>query len=190
MLGLLGLHSCGVKHPVNIIPPAQAQTAPVRPTPPQCIVGTALAEVGVKEATGNNDGSRVEEYLASVKLGKGYPWCAAFVHWSHRQCGIVLEPAREFAAAARFDAQPVWRPSGWSPETDPYTPISEDGDVGTIWSQSLGRISHCFIITDEEKDYLTTDEGNTNAEGSREGNVVAKRKRLKKSIHSVCRWWD
>lgn len=30
-----------------------------------------------REATGNNDGPIVEAILASVGLGKGYPWCAA-----------------------------------------------------------------------------------------------------------------
>lgn len=39
------------------------------------------AEIGVREATGKNDGKRVEEYLAITNLGKGYAWCAAFISW-------------------------------------------------------------------------------------------------------------
>lgn len=39
----------------------------------------AEREVGVTEATGHNDGERVEFYLRHVGLGKGYPYCAAFV---------------------------------------------------------------------------------------------------------------
>ena len=160
----------------------------VRPTPPQCIVGTALAEVGVKEATGNNDGPRVEEYLASVKLGKSFPWCSAMVYWVHEQCGVAPLPARPFAAAAAWDTRPVWRPEGWSPQTDPYTPISEDGDLFTLWYANLGRIGHVGIIIDEDRDYITTVEGNTGSGGEREGQGVFRRKRLKKSLHSVCRW--
>lgn len=161
----------------------------MRPTPPQCLVGTALGEVGTMEE-GNNAGAQVEQYLGSVGLGPGYPWCAAFVHWTHRQCGIAPLPARPFAAAAAWDERPVWRPSGWSPETDPYTPISEDGDVFTLWYNNLGRIGHCGIIMDEDKDYVTTIEGNTGSGGEREGQGVYKRKRLKKSLHSVARWWE
>ena len=39
----------------------------------------AVAEVGTVEATGNNDGVRVEFYLRHVGLGKGNAYCAAFV---------------------------------------------------------------------------------------------------------------
>ena len=140
------------------------------------------------ESTGHNDGPKVKEYLSSVKLGEGFPWCSAFVHWNFRECGYVVEPAREFAAAARWDERPVWRPSGWSPQTDPYTPISEDGDLFTLWYNNLGRIGHVGIIIDEDRDYITTVEGNTGSGGEREGQGVFRRKRLKKSLHSVCRW--
>lgn len=36
-----------------------------------------LQQVGVTEATGNNDGARVEAYLKSVGLKAGNPYCAA-----------------------------------------------------------------------------------------------------------------
>ena len=45
------------------------------------IVRIASAEIGVKEATGNNDGRRVAEYLGYTGFGEGYAWCAAFVSW-------------------------------------------------------------------------------------------------------------
>lgn len=35
------------------------------------------AQVGATEKTGRNDGLKVEQYLASVGLGKGSPYCAA-----------------------------------------------------------------------------------------------------------------
>ncbi|MCU0383758.1 MAG: hypothetical protein MUF68_06795, partial [Cyclobacteriaceae bacterium] len=34
------------------------------------------SQLGVREATGKNDGKAVEMYLATVNLTKGYPWCA------------------------------------------------------------------------------------------------------------------
>ncbi|NGM63410.1 hypothetical protein G5B30_15980 [Sphingobacterium sp. SGG-5] len=51
------------------------------------ILAIAAKELGVREATGNNDGKRVEEYLAYTHLGKGYAWCAAFVSWCYGQAG-------------------------------------------------------------------------------------------------------
>ncbi|TYR36937.1 hypothetical protein FXV77_07095 [Sphingobacterium phlebotomi] len=53
------------------------------------IVEIAVAEIGVKEATGNNDGARVEEYLNYTGLGKGHAWCAAFVSWCYGQVGLT-----------------------------------------------------------------------------------------------------
>jgi hypothetical protein len=47
----------------------------------QSIITIASAELGIKEATGNNDGPRVEEYLRYTNLGSGYEWCSAFVCW-------------------------------------------------------------------------------------------------------------
>ena len=44
-------------------------------------------EVGVRERTGKNDGERVEEYLATTNLGKGYAWCASFVSWTFSEVG-------------------------------------------------------------------------------------------------------
>ncbi|MDR2283061.1 MAG: hypothetical protein LBE37_07630, partial [Sphingobacterium sp.] len=43
------------------------------------IINIASKELGVREATGKNDGQRVEEYLRYTNLGKGYEWCASFV---------------------------------------------------------------------------------------------------------------
>ncbi|SKB95511.1 hypothetical protein SAMN05660841_03249 [Sphingobacterium nematocida] len=45
------------------------------------IIQIASNELGTHEATGNNDGPRIEEYLRYTNLGKGYEWCAAFVSW-------------------------------------------------------------------------------------------------------------
>lgn len=63
------------------------------------IIARALAEVGVREATGRNDGARVEEYIAlGTKAARepGLSWCAAFVLWCHRVEGIDL-PGNDWA---------------------------------------------------------------------------------------------
>ena len=53
-----------------------------------CIAETYTSQIGVREATGRNDGKQVELYLKSVGLGKGYAWCSAFVRWCFDKCGI------------------------------------------------------------------------------------------------------
>lgn len=152
------------------------------------VLDLMISEVGVREATGNNDGPRVEEYLSSVNLGKGYPWCAAFPHWAYRKNGRVLEPARRFAAAATWhpESRRVWERDGWTPEEGEV--LSKPGDHLAIYYSNLGRIGHTAVIIEETEDYFRTVEGNTNSEGSREGNGVFIRKRLKRSTYCVSRW--
>ncbi len=50
-----------------------------------------LAQVGVKEKTGRNDGRKVESYLRSVGLVKGNPYCAAGQYWCFYSSATVLE---------------------------------------------------------------------------------------------------
>lgn len=143
---------------------------------------------------GENAGEKVEQYLSSTKLGPGFPWCAAFVHWCHRECSIIPEPAREFAAAARWAREhEVFRKGQLDMYWDGATGhelqrISEDGDVGTLFYANLGRVGHCFIIIDENDDYVFTIEGNTGSGGEREGQGVYKRKRSKNALWTVNRW--
>lgn len=42
---------------------------------------SAIAQVGVREKTGHNDGYKVELYLKSVGSKKGKPYCAAGQYW-------------------------------------------------------------------------------------------------------------
>jgi uncharacterized protein (TIGR02594 family) len=48
----------------------------------------AKGEIGVKEKTGKNDGTKVEEYLKTTGLSKGNAWCGAFVNWCLEESSI------------------------------------------------------------------------------------------------------
>lgn len=139
-----------------------------------CMVDTYTSQLGVREATGRNDGLAVEKYLATTGLGKGFAWCAAFVNWVHHECGH----SGPRAAAA-------WSPS-WFPAshlvTDP-----RPGDVFGIYFASKGRIAHVGFI-DRWGDQVRTVEGNTNEAGSREGDGVYRKIRLRSQIYKVARW--
>jgi hypothetical protein len=146
---------------------------------------TYLAEVGTREATGNNDGQRIEEYIASTGLNaKGqYPWCAAFVYWVYLQNEITIPTPT-----------PAWSPSYFTQGTiiwewrgrNNQQPLQ--GDVIGMYYTHLGRIGHMGFFHRQYGDYFITVEGNTNAEGSREGNQVAIRKRRKIQIRYVARF--
>ena len=155
----------------------------------RCPLDIALEQVGVAEYGGNNRGPEVKAYLASVNLGEGHPWCAASIHWCYRQCGTVLEPAREYAMAQRFHRKEarVWERKGWEPSAGDWKRISEDGDHFALWYESLGRIGHTGLIYKEDEKWVYTAEGNTSDGGSRDGDGFYLRKRLKRTLYCISR---
>lgn len=124
----------------------------------------ACFQVGVREQ-GDNRGLMVQAYQASVGIDAGQSYCMAFVYWCYDQAakrlavpnplyrtGSVLEQLaerKEFAVAAPYAAQA--------------------GDVGIIkLSDTHG---HCFIVRGPgSPGEVLTVEGNTNDDGSANGN--------------------
>jgi len=95
------------------------------------------AEIGVKEFTGHNDGTRVEQFLASCHLRKGDPWCAALVCWSFKQAGVVTVIS---------GYSPVWFPSKKVIYTRGKGKTPQMADVGGIYFPKMKRIAHTFFI--------------------------------------------
>ena len=148
------------------------------------VVSTYRAEIGVREATGRNDGDRVEMYLASCGRRAGDAWCAAFVNW-----------ALEVNDAARAESgwSPSWHPKRrlvWRPSAGVNTATPQPGDVFGIWFSKYNRLAHTGFIDKWGNDYVITVEGNTNDAGSREGDGVYRKRRPKRTIHSVSNWID
>jgi hypothetical protein len=139
------------------------------------IVDIAIGEIGVREATGKNDGAKVEEYLAYTGLGKGYAWCAAFVSWCYGKAGL---------AAPR---------NAWSPALFPlirrYTEQQTKqgsilpADLFAIYSQQQGRINHVGIVRKIEGNWLLTVEGNV-------ANRVLSKRRPIVTIYAFSNWLD
>lgn len=130
-----------------------------------------LSQIGVRELTGNNDGKDVEKFLRSVGFDKGFAWCAAFISWCYIESEIEA-------------VKSAWSPD-WFPE-DKLTNNPQKGDVGGIYHRDKKRIAHVLIIHRWlESDFCITVEGNTNKAGSREGDGVLKKRRLKKQIYKI-----
>ena len=140
------------------------------------------AEIGVRELTGRNDGSRVVDYLKAANLRKGDAWCAAFVTWTFKQVGVKTVVS---------GYSPAWFPK----KNVVYTKGKPDNkkplqaDVFGIWFNSKNRIAHVgFIDVWQDNSYCITVEGNTNEAGSREGDGVYRKRRLKSQIYKISRW--
>lgn len=148
------------------------------------IIKVAKAEIGVEEINGSNSGKRVKEYQATTSLGgTGWPWCAAFVGWvvkeAMAQCGI-----QETTTFKRPTTASAWAYELWSLAQDSTTwtrkPPKDDIEPGDI---VIFKFSHIGIATSspDSEGYVTTIEGNTDGQGSREGGaVLAKRRHISK----------
>ena len=154
------------------------------------------AELGVREATGKNDGKRVEEYLAVTNLEKGYAWCAAFVSWTFAELGFK-EPKTPWTPSLFPAKRVIWSQKEGSRLTVSAQEIngSEDvnpknGDVFGIYFANLKRIAHAGFVDEWGDKYLMTVEGNTNEAGSAEGDGVYRKRRLISSIYQVANWVD
>ncbi|HWK58465.1 MAG TPA: CHAP domain-containing protein [Parapedobacter sp.] len=141
-----------------------------------CLQTVYRNEIGVKEATGNNDGPRVGEYLRYCGLGEGYEWCAAFVSWCHGQAGYA-KPRNAWAAALFPAKRTVWTTKNRA--TNNTTPTR--GDVFGIYMASKSRIGHCGFVDEWDAKWCITVEGNVN-------NAVVRKRRSVKTIRTVSRW--
>lgn len=130
----------------------------------------AQSKVGVRELTGNNDGPEVEAYLKAVGLGKGYSWCMAFIVWCYDQ-----------AAQQLGVKNPLVRTGGCMKQWNEYKGKKvkpeelQEGDVAIM--DLGGGAGHVFIVTQRRTSVVDTVEGNTNNNGSANGDGVYNRTR-------------
>jgi len=124
------------------------------------LIEVTESQVGIRELTGNNDGPEVEQYLKSVGLGKGYPWCVAFVVWCHKQLNIKI-PVTAWSPAM-FPRNIVFHK--WHKRTGEWIP--RGGEVFGKYFSSKGRIAHVGIIKLKYSNHFHTIEGNTSLMGA------------------------
>lgn len=141
---------------------------------------TYLSQVGVREATGHNDGQPVEMYLASVNFGKGYAWCAAFVSWVYQQNG-VMNPKSAWVPSW-FNSNIIWQSNGLKNR------LPLPGDVFGIYYSNTKLIGHIGFIHRFSEDITITVEGNTNSAGSSDGDGVYMKRRPTRQLYRIARY--
>ncbi len=153
--------------------PIVSQTA----TPLQAkALAIAGGEVGVMEVPpGSNRGPRVDQYLRFVGLDPAsgsFAWCAAFASWCFAQAAQALgiaDVAPKTAGALDF-----WNQAGRL-DLPRVTPPEAAGNPGLIKPGMVfvlstgGGHGHVGLVESVQGVVLTTVEGNTNDNGSREG---------------------
>lgn len=141
----------------------------------------ALKNEGVCEKPKNsNSGPEVDIYLRSVGLGKGYPWCMAFVYWCVNTAAKELNLPNPLVKTAGVLKQ-------WNETTLRKLTIRDKGiKPGDIFIMefSKGR-GHTGFVEKVAGGMVYTIEGNTNDDGSREGYEVARRTRALSSLKGI-----
>lgn len=144
----------------------------------------AESQKGVREV-GNNAGKRVGEYLRSVGLPTGNPWCAAFVYWCIDKAADELKVHNPFVRTGACAVIDAWAQRNNISENKP-----EPGDVflrrGTV--HGVFRACHTGFVTEVNGTHFETWEGNTNLAGGREGIGVFHRTRGNSDRFCFVRW--
>jgi hypothetical protein len=152
----------------------------------------AATQIGVMEQPlGSNRGPQVDQYLRSVGIDPAqgsFPWCAAFVYFCFQQAAITLGRANPVIKTG--GVLDLWNRAGAAGIPRLGTPECVDNPSlvlpGMIFIivNSNGN-GHCGLVEAITGTFLTTIEGNTNDNGSREGIGVFRRQ--KRTIASISR---
>ncbi|HLP41759.1 MAG TPA: CHAP domain-containing protein [Fibrobacteria bacterium] len=141
------------------------------------VLKVAASQLHVREVPpDSNRGPEVDAYLRAAGLdpeGQNYSWCAAFVYWCFEQAaGRGSNPLYRTAGVLRH-----WREAGrrgtrriTAKEAQQNPGLIRPGFIFII--DSGGGKGHTGLVEAVNGGLLTTIEGNTNGEGSREGGGV------------------
>jgi hypothetical protein len=162
--------------------PAVAKPAPVpaKPAPAGGHVADVLriskGEIGYhegKNASGHwNNIQKYSPAVPGLEWSQGQAWCATFVSWVALKAGVAnlfprtascADAVAWFKQAGRFSAYPA---------------------IGAQVFYGPGGGSHTGIVVDYDADTITTVEGNTNNNGSAEGDGVYLKKRNRRDVNT------
>jgi hypothetical protein len=149
----------------------------------------AGTQIGVMEQPlGSNRGPQVDLYLKSAGADLGSPWCAAFVYFCFQQAAAGLGSANPLIRTA--SVLDHWNRAGAAgiPRLGKDECVAKPSLVkpGMIFIiVNTNGSGHCGLVESVTGTLLTTIEGNTNDNGSREGIGVFRRQ--KRTIASVSR---
>lgn len=157
------------------------------------LVTIAESQVGVRES-GSNSGDDIRKYQEATSLAPGkWPWCAAFVDWCIQEWLKDDEVVKWLGLKVRTPE--AWRPKtalaygflGWAkdrPNTTNVLMPTERAQAGDI---VMYTFSHVGIVVSDNGNTIQTIEGNTNGEGSREGDGVYSKIRNKSLVRRYVR---
>lgn len=135
-------------------------------------IAIATSQVGYHEGKSNghwNNDQKYSDQLPGFAWSDKQPWCDTFANWCFWQAGVAVAVGAQSAGCLASVA--AYKKAGRF--TD-YPGIGFQVFYGT------GGGTHTGIVYNYDDTYIYTIEGNTNDDGSAEGDGVYKKKRLRK----------
>lgn len=149
----------------------------------EATIETARREVGVREVGNSNSGPRIEQYQASTTLGgTGWPWCAAFQSWD-----MLTTLGRELCDAVWLRSASCDQILTWGRAHGIVFDTPVAGAQGLVMA-SKHDATHIFKVADVLPGAVQSIEGNTNTDGSRNGNGVYLRRRTLSNRYLYLHW--
>lgn len=134
------------------------------------VLEVASLEVGIREL-GRNRGPRVDQYIRAAGLDPergSYPWCVCFIQWCFQQAAKDLGTESPLPRTA--SVHKLWAAAPACRTVRPYP--------GRIFLLDHGAgTGHAGLVEAVTGTHAVTVEGNTSADGAREGDGVFRRVR-------------
>jgi len=136
------------------------------------VLEAAVSQLGaMEEPPGSNAGPKVTEYLASVGIGPGHAWCAAFVYWCAKRASggdICTLPRSGGVQRMWRDGLAAGLPALKTEEALAHPSRIAPGMIFFIaFDKGLGHTGFVEALLPDGR--LQTVEGNTNDGASRDG---------------------
>ncbi len=124
-----------------------------------------------EEPPNSNAGQMVEAFLKKCGHKKGAPWCMACLSFAGEACFGARWPFTMTAGTNDCSDQAKRKGLRFHPS------VAEPGDIVLLWSEKMGRFYHAFVLERLQPGTARWDtlEGNTNDDGSAEGNRFMRR---------------
>lgn len=143
------------------------------------VLAVARSQIGISEVpSGSNKGPQIAQVLKSVGLSEGYAWCAAFTYWCFMQAARqkgAKNPSPKSAGVLNLWSLAGFAESGLTRITNKEAtnnPSLVKPGMQFILKVGSSGAGHTGLVESVSGNKLTTIEGNTNQELSREGTGV------------------
>lgn len=137
---------------------------------------------GVKETEGQNRGPQIRKYSSVCNLSDGYPWCALFVSW------VMKEALKELFDKCFIASADTWEFRDFAEKNNILSDIPDSADIFLRYG-SDGPTHTGFVLYLPNQTQFKTCEGNSNSNGSSNGDGIYSNIRTIGNNYRFIKWY-